>query len=92
MTIGVGRLCAAVMLAALVGAAGPALARNHHPKPSLLPPDPGTVPYGIGPPPDTLYPRASSTATAPLPQVRSQVPVGRARPGVTPYELLTNRP
>ena len=88
----VSRALAAAVLAVALGSAAPALARNHHPKPTLLPPNVETLPYGMNPPPQTLYPRPRSTATTPLPRVRSQVPVGRAEPGVTPYEMLPNRP
>jgi hypothetical protein len=86
------RAVTAALLAATLGAASPALAKNHHPKPSVLPPDPQTLPFGMNPPPDTLYPRPRPNVRTPMPSVRSQVPVGRAQPGVTPYELLPNRP
>jgi hypothetical protein len=89
----VSRALAAIVLAAALGAAAPAVARKHHPtEPTLLAPDVETMPFGMNPPPQTLYPQPRSTATAPLPQVHSQVPVGRVQPGVTPYELLPNHP
>ncbi|HVV92857.1 MAG TPA: hypothetical protein VHD15_05510 [Hyphomicrobiales bacterium] len=86
------RILAAAVLTAAMAAAAPALARKHPSQPTILEPDLETLPYGLNPPPQTLYPQPRSTATQPLPRVHSQVPVGRAQPGVTPYELLPNHP
>jgi hypothetical protein len=78
-------------LAAFLAAAPTlALAKHHHVPPLYYAP-PGTSPNG--PPPALLYPQPqSSAATQRLPHVQSQVPVGRAQPGVTPYEMLPNKP
>ena len=86
------RICA---IAAVLALAAPtvALARGHHRvhppiRPELTQP---VVPQA--PPPWLLYPQPKSSATTDrLPHVRSQVPVGRAGPGVTPYEMLPNKP
>jgi hypothetical protein len=92
MTPGFVRAVAAAALVAAVAFAAPASAKDRHHRRPTLQPDIATMPYGMAPPPQMLYPAPQSTATVPLPQVRSQVPVGRAGPGVTPYELLPNRP
>lgn len=80
---------AAVVAASLAAAPTLALARPHHFVPYYS--QPWTNPNG--PPPQLLYPQPrSSASTDRLPHVQSQVPVGRAQPGVTPYEMLPNKP
>ena len=89
MTFGLIFRIAAIALVAAASATTTALAR-HRPVVPLYDPN---LPQNIGPPPWVLYPQPRSTAaTDHLPKAYSQVPLGRAVPGVTPYEMLPNKP
>jgi len=78
--------------AGLAMLAAPTLALARH-YPWRAVPDINQPGQTLSPPPSMLYPQQRSTAsTDRLPRVESQVPLGTAVPGVTPYEMLPNKP
>jgi hypothetical protein len=83
----------AALAVVLVATPGLALAHSHHWRrvPANVVPPIET----LSPPPQMLYPPAKSSAYSDAKRQtrpQSQVPLGYAVPGVTPYEMLPNKP